>query len=75
MSEEDGSEPAPKQVTTWRFAMQKLQEVRHESIRNANTADVIEQMEEPFNAALKHSPPKPTSGLIEQQNIFRKIRK
>lgn len=61
-------------VQTWVQAGPELQKVRDADIRAADTASMIECTIGLFRDAVKNFPPKPTSGLIEQQQWFMKMR-
>ena len=61
-------------VDTWAKAAPELQKVRDADIRAADTSAMIECTNLLFRDAVKNFPPKPTSGLIEQQHWFMKLR-
>ena len=61
-------------VDTSARAEPELQKVRDADIRAADTASMIECTGSLFRNAVKDFPPKPTSGLIEQQRWFMKLR-
>jgi len=42
---------------------------------NVSISVTIELLEDAFQSAIRLYPPKPTSGLVEQQKWFRKLRK
>ena len=60
-------------VDTWAKAAPELQKVRDADIRAAATASMIECCNSLFRDAVKNFPPKPTSGLLEQQRWFMKL--
>lgn len=60
-------------VERWRLASAKFEELRRQHLRNVNVAEYIEAMNGAFEAALSTQKRK-TSGLVEQQAIFAKIR-
>lgn len=60
-------------VDTWAKAAPELQKVRDADIRAADTASMIETCASLFCDAVKNFPPKPTSGLLEQQRWFMKL--
>lgn len=60
-------------VDTWAKAAPELQKVRDADIRAADTASMIETCASLFRDAVKNFPPKPTSGLLEQQRWFMKL--
>ena len=60
-------------VQTWAVAGPEMQKVRDADIRAADTASMISCMEILFRDAVKNFPPKPVSGLMEQQSWFLKL--
>lgn len=60
-------------VERWRLASAKFEELRRKDLSNVNVAEHIEAMNGPFEAALS-TQTRTTSGLVEQQAIFAKIR-
>jgi len=62
-------------VAAWKKAAPVLERLRREAIRNTKTEEAIAMFSSAFRAALKSLPPRRTSGLIEQQAIFRKLYK
>ena len=58
----------------WERAAPLLQQVRDADIRAADTVSMIACCNLLFRDALKHSPPLPHSGLVEQQRWFQKLR-
>ena len=60
-------------VERWRLASAKFEELRRQHLRNVNVAEHIEAMNGAFEAALS-TQTRTTSGLVEQQAIFAKIR-
>ena len=60
-------------VERWRLASAKFEELRRQDLRNVNVAEHIEAMNGAFEAALT-TQTRHTSGLVEQQAIFAKMR-
>ena len=60
-------------VERWRIAGARLEELRGEEIRNVRVADHIQSLNGAFQATLD-GPVRTTSGLVEQQAIFARIR-
>ena len=60
-------------VERWRLASAKIEELRRQDLRNINVAEHIEAMNGAFEAALA-TQTRTTSGLVEQQAIFAKLR-
>ena len=61
-------------VARWQRAAPLLQQVRDADIRAADTVAMIACCNLLFRDALKHHPPLPDSGLVEQQRWFKKLR-
>ena len=61
-------------VARWQRAAPLLRQVRDADIRAADTVAMIACCNLLFRDALKHSPPRPDSGLVEQQRWFKKLR-
>lgn len=60
-------------VRTWETAAPELQWVRDADIRAADTAGTIECTAGLFRDAVRNLPPRPTSGLVEQQFWFMRL--
>lgn len=60
-------------VQRWRLASAKFEELRRQDLLNVNVAEHIEAMNGAFEAALS-TQTRRTSGLVEQQAIFARIR-
>ncbi len=63
-----------KWIETWKQTAPELEELRREEIRTADTRKAIESLDGAFKSAVRHLPPLPDSGLIEQQRLFRRIK-
>lgn len=61
-------------LADWKAAGLLLERFRVEAIRNSDTAAAIEQLSDAFESALRHYPPATTSGLVEQQHLFARLR-
>lgn len=60
-------------VQCWKNAGPRLEALRREAIRNADTTQGLLNLAGAFRSALLHHTPAPTSGLVEQQAWFKKI--
>lgn len=69
------NESVQKWVARWQKAAPALEKLRNEDIRNSDTAFAIEQLSDAFESSLRNYPPMNTSGLVEQQRLFAKLRK
>lgn len=59
-----------KWIECWRKAGPELERLRREDIRNADTASAINILDDAFESAILHFPPRQDSGLVEQQRLF-----
>ena len=60
-------------VERWRIAGARLEHLRREELRNVDVAAAIESLDGAFEATLA-GPERTTSGLVEQQAIFARLR-
>jgi hypothetical protein len=58
-------------VDTWKKAGPELEKIRFEEVRNADTQASVRALAGMALMSLPSHPPKPTSGLVEQQRWFR----
>ena len=61
-------------IRNWETAGPLLQRLRDEAIRNTDTAAAIEALSDAYESARLHWTPPKTSGLVEQQRWFAKLR-
>jgi hypothetical protein len=61
-------------IRNWQAVAPILAQLRDEAIRNSDTAAAIEQLSDAFESARRHWSPPPTSGLVEQQRWFARLR-
>jgi hypothetical protein len=61
-------------IQNWEAVAPVLEELRAEAIRNSDTAAAIEQLSDAFESARLHWTPPTTSGLVEQQRLFARLR-
>ena len=71
--DESEKEDIRRWLAGWQTAGPVLERLRVEAILNSDTASAIEQLSDAFESALRHYPPAPTSGLVEQQRIFARV--
>ncbi len=62
-------------VRNWEAVAPVLEELRAEAIRHSDTAAAIEQLSDAFESARRHWSPPATSGLVEQQRWFARLRR
>jgi len=60
-------------VRNWEVVGARLEHLRRHDIRNANTSDSIRQFDLAFKAAIRNTPHRQTSGLVEFQRLLRKL--
>lgn len=61
-------------VAAWKRAGPALTEVKRAELRHLRTAGAIAQLEDHFRYALRTAKATRTSGLVEQQRVFKKLR-
>jgi hypothetical protein len=61
-------------VENWAQTGPLLEQLRAEEIRNSDTAAAIEQLSDAFESARCQWKPPTTSGLVEQQRLFARLR-
>ncbi len=61
-------------IRNWEAARPTLERLRDEAIRNTDTTAAIEQLNDAYESARLHWKPPATSGLVEQQRWFAKLR-
>ncbi len=62
-------------VRNWQEVGPILAQLREEEIRHTDTATAIEQLSDAFESARLHWKPPATSGLVEQQRLFARLRR
>ena len=62
-------------IRNWEKVGPILERLRLESLPSVDTAAAIEAFDLAYKSARLHIPPRPTSGLIEQQRWFKLARK
>jgi hypothetical protein len=60
-------------VARWRIAAPRLAAIRSAELRQVDVARFIGSMEDAFRAAQAAAAPRPTSGLIIQQQLFARL--
>lgn len=61
-------------VRDWAVAAPLLEQLRHEAIRDVDTAAAIQQLSDAFESARQQWQPPASSGLVEQQRLFARLR-
>ena len=60
-------------VAVWKQAGPELEAIRRREVKEADNRKVIESLASSFEYALR-LPPRPSSGLVEMQRLFAKLR-
>ena len=71
----DEREQIRRWVQTWKEAGPELEAIRRREIAEADTRHDLELLEGAFNHGVRTSPPTTTSGLVEMQRYFAKLRR
>jgi hypothetical protein len=71
----DEREMMRRWVETWKQAGPELEAIWREEVRQLDSRKHLAALEDAFNHALRTVPPRPTSGLIEMQDWFAKLRR
>jgi hypothetical protein len=61
-------------VDTWRAAGEALGRLKRDELERLDTVQALEQLADAFRKALREASPTTTSGLVEQQRIFARLR-
>jgi|HubBroStandDraft_2_1064218.scaffolds.fasta_scaffold442177_2 hypothetical protein len=64
-----------KWVETWKTTGPLLEKIRREEIRKTSTVKAMQNLADAFDSAAFLYPLRPSSGLVEQQALFQKLRK
>ena len=62
-------------VQTWKEAGPELEAIRRRETREADNLQALASMESAFNHAARTMPPRPSSGMVEMQAWFAKLRR
>ena len=62
-------------VQTWKEAGPELEAIRRREIREPDNLQALASMESAFNHAARTMPPRPSSGMVEMQEWFAKLRR
>jgi hypothetical protein len=73
-SRETKNSGAQKWVDTWIHAGDALEKIRRSDVKLADTAEALRSFTGSVLHVLRTRPAAQTSGLVEQQRIFRKFR-
>jgi hypothetical protein len=71
----DEGEIMPRCVEVWKEAGPELEAIRRKEIAEADNLSVLTLLEGAFNHALRTLPPRPSSGMVEMQEWFAKLRR
>lgn len=62
-------------VEAWKRAAPELERIRREELRRLDVYQAISWLCGPMDYTVEPRAPKPTSGLVEQQRLFRRLRR
>lgn len=62
-------------VKHWQDAGPLLEAIRRQEIRDANNLQVLALLEPAFNHAVRSLPPRESSGMVEMQALFARMRR
>lgn len=60
-------------VENWKTVGPELERLRREKLRATKTPESIMMFDLAFKAAIRNTPPRTTSGLVEFQRLLRKL--
>lgn len=72
---DDELEKMRQWVSNWKETGEFLEKLRREEIKSLNIAEEILSLSDASESALRFYPPQPTSGLVEMQRLFAKLKK
>lgn len=61
-------------VERWKKAGPELERIRMEELALVDVRRSIELLEDAFQSAIRHFPPKPVTGLVDQQRWYKRLR-
>ena len=61
-------------VDDWRRVAPILKQIKEDEIRNADYDSQLPVLDSMLQWAVDHATPRPSSGLVEQQRLFKKLR-
>jgi hypothetical protein len=62
-------------VACWKRAGVELERLRREELRHVDTQQALQNLAGAFESCRLHHKPAPTSGLVEQQRWFGKVKR
>lgn len=71
----DEQEAIRQWVKTWQAAGPELEAIRRREIRDSDNLVTLALLEPAFNHAVRSRPPRQSSGILEMQRWFAKLRK
>jgi hypothetical protein len=71
----DEREAMRRWVETWKEAGPALEAIRRKEIEAINVLESLAALEDAFNYALRELPPRQSSGLVEMQKWFARLRR
>ena len=71
----DEREAMHRWVETWKQAGPELEAIRRKEIEKIDVLESLAALEDAFNYTTRNVPPSDTSGLVEMQRWFAKLRR
>lgn len=71
----DEKEKLREYVNRWKETGEILENLKREEFKQSNRASIILSLSDASQSAILKYPPLPTSGLIEMQKLFNKLKK
>ena len=71
----DEREAIVRWVQHWKEAGPELDAIRRQEIQSADNLQVLAQLESAFNYAVRTMPVRETSGMVEMQRLFAKVKR
>jgi hypothetical protein len=70
----DEREKLRRWAKAWDEAGPQLEEIRRRELETLDPVKALALLEDAFNDAIRRNPPRPSSGLVEMQRLFAKLR-
>ncbi len=71
----DEREAMRRWVETWKLAGPEIEALLRKEIEKIDVQEELAVLEDAFNYAVRNARPEPTSGLVEMQEWFAKLRR
>ncbi|MBN1393818.1 MAG: hypothetical protein JW959_02140 [Pirellulales bacterium] len=75
MSDPTETELIRRWIGCWQRAGERMEELRREKLRNTDTQQSLMNLADAYESCRLHHRPLPSSGFVEQQRWFRRLKK